>query len=143
MESNKDEKSISAPFCPIFRIRLNPLRIYPLLAVSRNYHSLEIQLDHVRPFGSKISFSGRLLPEENRHRAPKEYFSVSSSIRSRTYAELRCKYGVVLVPTRGNVETICACLLANIEISFLIYLIWNEREKIGRERQFIRVIRCR
>lgn len=140
MESNKDEKSISAPFCPIFRIRLNPYEsiLFSLLAgiiTASRYSSIT--------FDSKISFSGRLFPEENRHRAPKEYFSVSSSIRSRTYAELRCKYGVVLVPTRGNVETICACLLANIEISFLIYLIWNEREKIGRERQFIRVIRCR
>lgn len=63
-------------FLPDISYSFKPLRIYPLLAVNRNYHSLEIQLDHVRPFGSKISFSGRLLPEENRHRAPKEYFSL-------------------------------------------------------------------
>lgn len=58
---------------PIFRIRLNPYEsiLFSLLTgiiTASRYSSIT--------FGSKISFSGRLLPEENRHRAPKEYFSL-------------------------------------------------------------------
>lgn len=137
--------SLFAPYYSPRTFKILQFRSLLVAGIITAWKSIRFNVVRLKNFLSHPTFPGRKSTYEGIFLPPP---SVSRSIRLRNVREhgvVRCKHGVVLAPskaTRRNVETICACLLANIEISSLSYIFNMERRREDRTRVLFG-IRCR